>query len=294
MTSDATSHAREVSAGERFEFGKNWSRFLARLTPERIEEAERSLRDMLEVQELGGRSFLDVGSGSGVFSLAARRLGARVHSFDYDPSSVACTTELRRRYFPDDAAWTVERGSALDADFVRSLGAFDVVYSWGVLHHTGDMWRGLDLVAPAVAPGGKLFIALYNDQGATSRVWKAVKVAYNRAPAPLRPIIVSAAAVRLWGPSLARDLLGGRGLAKLTGYAKERGMSPWHDLVDWVGGLPFEVARPDDVLAFYRARGFVLSRLVTCGGGLGCNEFVFTRDAERAVERDAGAPASSR
>ena len=132
-------HAHEVERGERFEFGANWTRFLKTLDDTRIATAQASLCGMLETETLQGRTFVDVGCGSGLFSLAARRLGAKVHSFDYDPKSVACSTELRRRYFPDDSRWTVEAGSALDAEYLRSLGKFDLVYSWGVLHHTGDM-----------------------------------------------------------------------------------------------------------------------------------------------------------
>src|SRR4051794_3248472 len=124
-------HAQEVAHGERFEFGRNWNRFLQTLNDERIALAEKSLQDSLGVRDLKGLSFLDVGSGSGLFSLAARRLGARVHSLDYDPHSVACTTELRRRYFPDDPNWRVEHGSALDPEYLRSLGTFTIVYSWG-------------------------------------------------------------------------------------------------------------------------------------------------------------------
>src|SRR5215204_4491167 len=108
-------NAAEIARGERFEFGQNWSQFLANVDDERIQQAESSLREMRDVDSLEGKRFLDIGSGGGLFSLAARRLGARVHSFDYDPHSVACTAELRRRYFPDDAAWTVEGGSAMDA-----------------------------------------------------------------------------------------------------------------------------------------------------------------------------------
>src|SRR5215467_14648711 len=152
----------------RFEFGKNWRRFLESVNDVRIQEAEQSLREMLRIKTLQGKSFLDVGSGSGLFSLAARRLGARVHSFDYDPHSVACTAELKRRFFEGDGMWSVETGSALDAGYLQSLGQFDVVYSWGVLHHTGDMWAGLDNVRLAVAPTGKLFIAIYNDMGSQS------------------------------------------------------------------------------------------------------------------------------
>jgi 2-polyprenyl-3-methyl-5-hydroxy-6-metoxy-1,4-benzoquinol methylase len=177
----------EVERGERFEFGKNWSRFLAVVDEARIREAESSLRDMLGVDDLVGRTFLDVGSGSGLFSLAASRLGAaRVHSFDYDPASVACTLELRRRHGPAATEWSAERGSALDTAYLRSLGRFDVVYAWGVLHHTGDMWTAIANTADAVADGGRLFISIYNDQGARSRAWRAIKRAYNALPTPLR------------------------------------------------------------------------------------------------------------
>lgn len=275
------SHKSEIAHGERFEFGKNWSRFLALLNESRILQAEASLKKMLETDHLRGKSFLDVGSGSGLFSLAARRLGARVHSFDYDPHSVACTSELRRRCFPKDDSWTVEEGSALDSDYLKSLGRFDVVYAWGVLHHTGQMWTALDNVQLPVAPGGKLFISIYNDTGTQSRRWKWIKKKYNDLPHLLRaPFVVSVIA-----PGEAKRAL--RSLLSLnpaeyvrswTRYGEgQRGMSRWHDIVDWVGGYPYEVAAPEEVFDFYRARGFTLTRLICGGVGLGCNEYVFTR-----------------
>src|SRR5262245_11295643 len=107
--------------GNRFAFGSNWRQFLSVLNPERINRAESSLLTMLKTDSLAGLRFLDVGCGSGLFSLAARRLGAFVHSFDVDLESVGCALELRRRYFPDDADWRIERGSALDRDYVGSL-----------------------------------------------------------------------------------------------------------------------------------------------------------------------------
>lgn len=275
-----STQAEEVRTGRRFAFGRNWQNFLRGLTEARIEAAEASLRDYLEVDALQGITFLDVGSGSGLLSLAARRLGARVHSFDYDPDSVACTRELRGRYYPDDPDWRVEQGSVLDEAYVSSLGTADIVYSWGVLHHTGAMWRALDHACSLVAPGGKLFIAIYNDQGGASRRWGTIKRLYNRSPAPGRMLMLVGVKAYFLARGFGAWLLGRRGSARTRTAARERrGMDRWHDLVDWVGGYPFEVARPEEVFDFCRARGFTLLRLRTCAGGLGCNQFVFRRSA---------------
>jgi 2-polyprenyl-3-methyl-5-hydroxy-6-metoxy-1,4-benzoquinol methylase len=264
----------------RFEFGENWRSFLAHVDPRRIEVAEQSMASLLGSDRLDTRRFLDVGCGSGLFSLAARRLGASVVSFDVDEASVACAGELRRRFFPDDGAWTVLSGSALDGEFLASLGRFDVVYAWGVLHHTGRLWEAVDNVAAVVAPGGTFVLAIYNDQGFRSRMWRSIKRLYNGLPRPLR--VPYAAAVMLPREALsfaARTALLAPGdyVRSWTEYRKNRGMSRWHDLIDWVGGYPFEVARPEQVFDRLSERGFELRRLKTCGGGLGCNEFVFRR-----------------
>ncbi|HYO92631.1 MAG TPA: class I SAM-dependent methyltransferase [Pyrinomonadaceae bacterium] len=279
-----SSHAVEIARGERFKFGENWSRFLSVLDDARIAEAEQSLRQMLEVESLEGLSFLDIGSGSGLFSLAARRLGARVHSFDFDPQSVACTTELRRRFFPEDTDWKVEEGSALDAEYVASLGKFDVVYSWGVLHHTGRMWLALENAQKAVGPGGKLFIAIYNDTGSQAARWKWIKLTYNKLPRPLRLPFTLA----LIAPDEIKAMLHSvltlkpqKYIHSWTRYESNRGMNRWRDIIDWVGGYPYEVATPEEIFDFYRQRSFTLIRL-RCGHvGLGCNEFVFERSGEK-------------
>jgi len=277
-------HSREVGAGERFEFGKNWSRFLTLVDEDRIARAANSLKHWLEVDDLRDKRFLDVGSGSGLYSLAARRLGARVHSFDYDPQSVACTAELKRRYFAGDLNWIVEEASALDLDYLKSLGQFDVVYSWGVLHHTGEMWRALDNVQHSVAEGGKLFIAIYNDMGSQSTRWRLIKRTYNKLPNVLKlPFAVIAMAPHETKSALraAFTLRFGEHLRSWVEPRPERGMSRWRDIIDWVGGYPYEVAKPEEIFDFYKARGFRLTRLQCGGVGLGCDQFVFLKEPAR-------------
>ena len=275
--SSATEHAQEIAAGQRFEFGKNWTAFLTMLNDERIEEAEKSLREMLGVTDLKGRRFLDIGSGSGLFSLAARRLGATVRSFDFDPHSVACTRELRRRYFSDDSDWTVESGSVLDEGFIEGLGTHDIVYSWGVLHHTGDMHTALEHAARTVAPGGSLFIAIYNQQGYKSKVWRKVKQIYCSGTLG-RWLMTALGSTYFFLILLKEDLVRFRNpFSRYSEYKKNRGMSMFTDWVDWFGGYPFEVAKPEEIFSFYAERGFDLRRLVTMGGNLGCNEFVFEK-----------------
>jgi len=276
----ALEHQAEVARGERFEFGKNWSAFLSVLDDDRIATAEASLKEMLDCENLDDKTFLDIGSGSGLFSLAARRLGARVHSFDFDSNSFDCTQELRNRYFPNDASWRVEQGSALDAEYIKSLGKFDIVYSWGVLHHTGEMWRALENAVLPTTVGGKLFIAIYNDTGSQARRWHWIKKTYCRLPRVMKTPFAIAAILPDEGKSFVKSLISLKPqnyIRSWTHYKRGRGMNRWHDIMDWVGGYPYEVATVDEIFEFYKARGFSLTRVKSRGVGLGCNEFVFDK-----------------
>jgi 2-polyprenyl-6-hydroxyphenyl methylase/3-demethylubiquinone-9 3-methyltransferase len=214
-----------------------------------------------------------------------------VHSFDYDPDSVACARALRAEFLPDDPGWTIEQGSALDAEYLHRLGRHDIVYSWGVLHHTGDQWRALALIDDCVADAGVLVLALYNDQGPWSRWWRLVKQTYVGSPAPVRTGLVVAVGACLETKAVLGRLVRGEALlAPLWSSSRERGMHRWIDLVDWVGGYPFEVSTPEQVFEFYRERGYTLTHLRTCGAGGGCNEFVFRRIPTDESSRQPGEP----
>ncbi|HKD78925.1 MAG TPA: class I SAM-dependent methyltransferase [Candidatus Angelobacter sp.] len=274
----AQPETRPGEGDSRFAFGSNWQRFLSLLDEERIVEAERSLKAMLEIEDLAGKSFLDVGCGSGLFSLAAMRLGAsKVCSFDYDPQSVSCGQTLKQRYFPEADHWRLLQGSVLDADFLSRLGEYDVVYAWGVLHHTGDMWQALENVIVPVAADGKLFLALYNDQGVRSRWWKTIKKAYNRNRI-WRGIIISVFVPFYITRGFIKDLITLKApTQRYREYKKSRGMSYLTDWLDWLGGYPFEVAKPEMIVEFFQRKGFETSKLKTAGRGLGNNEYVVHR-----------------
>jgi 2-polyprenyl-3-methyl-5-hydroxy-6-metoxy-1,4-benzoquinol methylase len=271
----------------RFAFGENWADFAQRIDDERVRSAVESLRERLG--DLSGLRFLDVGCGSGLFSLAAVLLGAEVSAFDYDAASVRTTQRLLQAHAPG-RPWTVEQGNILDADLVDRLGEWDVVYSWGVLHHTGDMYQAWENVSQLVVPRGQLFISIYNDQGALSARWARVKRTYNRLPKQLRTLFVLLLMVPIELRDFAGNALGGHPEIYARAWTHpQRGMTRWHGFVDWVGGFPFEVAKPEDVLEFFRGRGYQLDWMRTCGGGIGCNEFVLSRSAEAGSARPRSA-----
>lgn len=284
MTSQTSSPQRDsYESRERFSFGRNWQEFVdTYLDEERIGIAEKSLDDLLP-EPLSGKTFLDIGCGSGLFSFCANRKGARVLSVDVDPDAIACTSVLRTKADATDE-WEIREGSILDDEFVGGLPTADVVYSWGVLHHTGDMYRAIENAASKVSDGGLFVIAIYNDvrEGrVTSAQWLRIKRRYNRSPRWMQVGMVS-----LYGAYWAAAQVRNRRnpIAEARAYRRHRGMALWTDLVDWVGGLPFEYATADEITAFCEGTcGMRVERTIAVSDrDTGNNQFVFRKLASEA------------
>jgi len=270
-----SSFDNQVKQGLRFKFGKNWKNYLKILSRDRIKTAEKSLLEMLEKEDLNDLNFLDIGCGSGLFSLAAINLGAKVYSIDFDPDSITCTEYIKKHFHPN-SSWYIVQASVLDKEFLRSIGEFDIVYSWGVLHHTGNLDLALENVLIPLKNNGKLFIGIYNDQGKRSTMWKTVKKLYNSNFLSRILVIFIFISYYVFRFALS-DLLKVRNpLARYMTYKQRRGMSMWYDWIDWLGGYPYEVAKPNQITGFFEKHGLQLAKLKTTKSA-GVNEFVFMK-----------------
>mgnify|MGYP000870245771 CR=1 FL=1 len=265
------------SSNLRFQFGKNWMKYIKNINQNKIDLAKYSMKKMYDIDFRSDENFLDIGCGSGLFSLCAKEFGLSVHSFDFDNDSVECTRMIKDKFHPNDKNWNIEQGSILDKSYISGLDKYNYVYSWGVLHHTGDMYLAMDNAASLVKKNGLLYIALYNYQPFLSSIWTKIKRIYNRSNFLFKSIIIFFSVLYLWLPKLLFDMIKLKPFNSWINYSQTslRGMSPWTDLLDWVGGYPFEVASPDVIINFYIKKGFQLKKIKTVGGKLGCNEYLF-------------------
>jgi SAM-dependent methyltransferase len=269
-------------SGERinFSFGENWKRFLADIKDSTIQQAEDSFISFTRLPRLDDYTFLDIGCGSGLSSLVAYHLGARrITSIDIDPNSIDCVTTLRRRFANGTSNWDILQGSALDRNFICSLGRFSYVYSWGVLHHTGHLWKAIENVIDCVEPGGRLHIAIYNEHK-SSAIWLKVKKLCNRFPKTIFPVLKIAYASFVYVRVLIRFQ---SPIKYLRQYPQRRGMSFWRDIDDWLMGLPYEYCKPDQVINFLSDRSFALLRLRT-SASTGNNQFLFINLCDEETE----------
>lgn len=246
--------AEKYDPATHFGFGRNWAEFSRFIDEERIAESRRGLIRLLGREDLAGLAFLDIGCGSGLHALAALRLGAApLLAVDFDEHSVATTRATLARFWPG-AGYEVRQGNVFDLT-PEALGRrFDVVYSWGVLHHTGDLWEAIRAASRLVAPGGLFAIALYK-RTPLCGLWKREKAWFTRAGPTARSVAVSLFVAAKAG----RDLLRLRNpWRRFRGHRAQRGMHWRADAVDWLGGHPYDSATPEQVQRFVEPLGFRL------------------------------------
>lgn len=271
-----------------FRFGRNWRSYAAGVGEREIGAAVAGLARLVPDGELADKRFLDIGCGAGLSILAARRLGATtVHGIDLDPESVEAAREVLSR-FAADGSWSVEIASVLEVR-PEGLGTFDIVYSWGVLHHTGHMWDALAKAAAMVAGDGLLIIALYR-RTPFCRLWAEEKKFYAHAPSWVQAVVRGLYRAAFFAGLIAT---GRRPRDYLANYFSARGMDFAHDVHDWLGGYPYESTRPNEVRGRLAALGFSLEAVHEVAPplrglfGSGCDEYVARRAGQESANMNA-------
>jgi 2-polyprenyl-3-methyl-5-hydroxy-6-metoxy-1,4-benzoquinol methylase len=277
MTREAERPPALRNLSTHFSFGQNWASYAALIDSERLAEAERGLVRLLGSEGLKGRTFLDIGCGSGLHAAAAARLGAtRILALDIDPASVVTARAVLRRH-ASEAAAEVRELSVFDLD-PSEIAPFDIVYSWGVLHHTGAMGEAVRTAARLVAPDGRFAFALYRKTRMCG-FWRREKRWYAAA-SPRAQQAARTVYITLLRAGLA--VQGRNFKTYVANYKSGRGMDFHHDVHDWMGGFPYESIAAAEVdtlmrgLSFEQVRSF--TRPLSLGlFGSGCDEYVYRR-----------------
>ncbi len=261
-----------------FSFGKNWQNFLKSINEERIENAKSSIAEFFNVNNLEGKSFLDIGCGSGLFSYAAFLLGAKnITSFDVDPFSIECC-----KYFHKEAGcpknWIISQGSVLDNNFLSGLGKFDIAYSFGVLHHTGKMWEAIKNSARLVNLGGYFYLVIYN-KGKNYKFWLKIKKLYNRLPSLGKYLMEFLYVSAYFAITIIKFKNPFKEIENFNSNNLNRGMDWKTDIIDWLGGYPYEPATAEEIFVFMKKNfpDFNLINLKTANNSSG-NWFLFQKN----------------
>lgn len=248
-----------------FNFGKNWKHYSKNaLNQNKLNATIRSI-DKLTDNKIQNSRFLDIGCGSGIFSVAASKAGAKeVVGFDISQESIEASRYNKKRFYPQ-GNMTFHKKSILNTD-INNFGKFDIVYSWGVLHHTGHMWKAINNSLKLVKANGLFIIAIYNRHWSCP-LWKIIKKLYNISPKIIQKIMIG---FFYWIIAITKFIVTCK-----NPFTKRRGMNFYHDVIDWVGGYPYEYASKRQIKKYVQNKGFRLIKFFKSPVPTGCNEYVF-------------------
>ena len=255
----------------RFNFGKNWQSFSkTALDDEKINQARNDFQNLFSGIELKDRSFLDIGFGQGLTLNFAQEAGANVLGIDVDPDNMDALREVSKK-FPKQKVPETRIISILDEEFSDSKISqtkYDIVHSWGVLHHTGKMYEAITNASDLVGADGYFVISIYNKHWSSS-AWKWIKWSYNISPAIVQKLLIRFFYLIIY---FAKLIVTGK-----DPLTEQRGMDFLHNVVDWIGGYPYEYASSKRITKFVNKLGFETLRINPAYVPTGCNEFVFRR-----------------